>query len=203
MSVERPKRGISGHQDQTKRPPNRPRLVFDEPHKFRAKSEHALSHLRQGREFLPCRACMLEAHRRTDTFNRPRSSPYGQRLIRPRSFEQRPSTVHKKKSRSPPSQADLERLSQPKIALSKQISDNCNWNNFIKKRSKYGTSNEYFIQIQCDYSIVAIKTPYALCNLTNNEEHSETRPPFVNYGGRYDDKQHGEKRTFNALAIHV
>jgi hypothetical protein len=50
---------------------------------------------------------------------------------------------------------------------------------------------------------LAIYTPYALCNLTNNEQDSENRPAFVNYGGRYNDKQYGEKRTFNSLAVHV
>jgi hypothetical protein len=50
---------------------------------------------------------------------------------------------------------------------------------------------------------LAIKTPYAMCDLTYGQENSEHRPPFVNYGGRYDDKQYGEKRTFNSLAIHV
>lgn len=51
--------------------------------------------------------------------------------------------------------------------------------------------------------LVAIKTPYAQCQLNHGHENSENRPPFINYGGRYGDKQHGEKRTFNSLAIHV
>jgi hypothetical protein len=50
---------------------------------------------------------------------------------------------------------------------------------------------------------LAIKTPYAQCDLIHGQENSENRPPFVNYGGHYDDKQFGEKRTFNSLAIHV
>ena len=50
---------------------------------------------------------------------------------------------------------------------------------------------------------LAIKTPYAQCQLNHVQENSENRPPFINYGGRYGDKQHGEKRTFNSLAIHV
>lgn len=54
-----------------------------------------------------------------------------------------------------------------------------------------------------EHFLLAIKTPYALCDLTSVYEHGEIRPPFINYGGHYDDKQHGEKRTFNSLAIHV
>jgi hypothetical protein len=50
---------------------------------------------------------------------------------------------------------------------------------------------------------LAIKTPYGLCDLTYGQENAENRPPFVNYGGRYEDKVHGQKRTFNSLAIHV
>ena len=50
---------------------------------------------------------------------------------------------------------------------------------------------------------LAIKTPYAQCQLVHGHENAENRPPFINYGGRYDDKQRGEKRTFNSLAIHV
>jgi hypothetical protein len=50
---------------------------------------------------------------------------------------------------------------------------------------------------------LAIPTPHWQCNLTKYEEDSETRPPFVNYGGRYNNKSSGEKRTFNSLAVHV
>lgn len=50
---------------------------------------------------------------------------------------------------------------------------------------------------------LAIPTPYALCDLTKSEQELENRPPFVNYGGRYNDKTSGEKRTFNSLAVHV
>jgi hypothetical protein len=53
------------------------------------------------------------------------------------------------------------------------------------------------------YLFLAIKTPYGLCDLTYGQENAENRPPFVNYGGRYQDKVHGQKRTFNSLAIHV
>ena len=49
----------------------------------------------------------------------------------------------------------------------------------------------------------AIHSPYALCNLTKTEQKREIRPAFVNYGGYYQDSQHGEKRTYNSLAIHV
>jgi len=59
------------------------------------------------------------------------------------------------------------------------------------------------LAISFSWIFSAINTPYALCNLTINEEDSENRPAFVNYGGRYNDKQGGEKRTFNSAAVHV
>ena len=62
-------------------------------------------------------------------------------------------------------------------------------------------SRQHNLQISSFF--LAIKTPYAQCDLFHGQENSENRPPFVNYGGRYSDKQTGEKRTFNSLAIHV
>ncbi|CAF4957935.1 unnamed protein product [Rotaria sp. Silwood1] len=186
MSTKQSKKFVPEKKNQSKRPSTRSRLVFEEPYTFRVKSEHSLSHLRESREFLPCVACLKETDRRQETLDRPHSSYIRQQLTRPRSAEQRPSTgIKKKRFPLPPTPADLERLSRPKTSPPKQISHNCNWDNFIQKKSKY-----------------AIKTPYAQCNVTYDQESAEIRPPFVNYGGRYDDKQHGEKRTFNSLAIH-
>ncbi|CAF4825041.1 unnamed protein product [Rotaria sp. Silwood1] len=186
MSTKKSKKFVPEKKNQSKRPSTRSRLVFEEPYTFRVKSEHSLSHLRESRECLPCVACLKETDRRQETLDRPHSSYIRQQLIRPRSAEQRPSTgIKKKRFPLPPTPADLERLSRPKTFPPEQISHNCNWDNFIQKKSKY-----------------AIKTPYAQCNVTYDQESAEIRPPFVNYGGRYDDKQHGEKRTFNSLAIH-
>ncbi len=156
MSTKPTKRIVSDKRDQTKRPPTRPPLVFEEPHIFRRKNERSLSHLQESREFLPCLACSKEADHRKDTFARPHSSYVRQRSTPPPlSSEQRPSTATKKKSSpSPPTQADLERLSRPKTVLPEQTSNNCNWNNFVKKKSKYGMNrfsfeirnyNDYFI----------------------------------------------------------
>jgi hypothetical protein len=123
-----------------KGPSTRPRLVFDEPHIFRMKNERSLSHLQESRELLPCVACSKEADRRQETLTRPHSSYIRQRSTPPpSSIEQRPSTATKKKSSpSPPTPADLERLSRPKTIPPERISNNINWNNFIKKKSKYG-----------------------------------------------------------------
>ncbi|CAF3294112.1 unnamed protein product, partial [Rotaria sp. Silwood2] len=150
MSTKQSKKVVPEKKDQTKRPPTRSRLVFEEPHIFRVKSERLLSHLQESREYLPCVACLKESDRRQETFDRPHSSYIRQQSTRPRSSEQRPSTgIKKKHSPSPPTPADLERLSRPKAFPPEQISHNCNWNNFIQKKSKY-----------------AVKTPYAQCNVT-------------------------------------
>jgi hypothetical protein len=134
------KRVVPVKKDQTKRPPSRSRLVFDTPHIFRMKSERSLAHLQENRDFIPCIACSKEFERRQETFTRPHSSYSRQRSTPPpSSCEQRPSTATKKKSSPlPPTPADLERLSRPKTAQPERLSNNCNWNNFIKKRSKYG-----------------------------------------------------------------
>ncbi len=123
-----------------KGPSTRPRLVYDEPHVFRMKNERSLSHLQESRELLPCVACSKEADRRQEILTRPNSSYIRQRSTPPpSSVEQRPSTATKKKSSpSPPTRADLERLSRPKTVPPERILNNCNWNNFIKKKSKYG-----------------------------------------------------------------
>ena len=118
----------------------RPRLVYETPHIFHAKSDHSLSHLKESRECQPCIACSKEADRRKETIDRPHSSHIRQRSTPPN--EQRPSTATKNKTRLPPSSADLERLSRPKTVPPNEVLNNCNWNNFIKKRSKYGM-NKY------------------------------------------------------------
>ncbi|CAF1557088.1 unnamed protein product, partial [Rotaria sordida] len=81
--------------------------------------------------------------------------------------------------------ADLEYFNRPRTVPSQGTSNSINWPNFMKKKSRY-----------------AIKTPYALCDLAKDQQESEVRPPFVNYGGHYKDKQYGQKRTFNSLAVH-
>lgn len=111
---------------------SQPRLVFDEPpHIFRVKSGQSLAHLKETQEFLPCTACSQEADRR----QRPTSA-----LPLP----PRPLTGNRKRTKPlPPTQADLERLSRPKSVPPEQFSNNCNWNNFIKKRSRYGTTKPF------------------------------------------------------------
>jgi hypothetical protein len=129
-----------------KHPSTRPRLVYEEPHVFRTKSDHSLSHLQENREFQPCIAC-LKSDRRKGTNDRPHSSYIRQQSTPPPSSsnEQRPSTATRNRSRLPPTtSAALERLCRPKTYHPKEVSNNCNWNNFIKKRSKYGM-NKYLI----------------------------------------------------------
>jgi hypothetical protein len=128
--------------EKKKRPPTRPPLVYEPPHIFRVKSERSLSHLRESRDFEPCIACLKEADRRQESFIRPNSSYTRHRSTPSALYEQRPSTATtttKKKKKLPPTQADLERLSRPKTALPEQFANNCNWSNFINRRSKYGT----------------------------------------------------------------
>ena len=131
------KRALS---EKKKRLPTRPRLVYEAPHIFRTKSEHSLSHLKENRDFETCVAC-LKADRRQEPFPaRPHSSYTRHQSTPPppTSYEPRPSTATTKK-RLPPTQADLERLSRPKTALLQQSGNNCNWSNFINRKSKYGT----------------------------------------------------------------
>ncbi|CAF0937965.1 unnamed protein product [Adineta ricciae] len=184
MAVYPPKSIQSAIEEKSDRSKSRPRLVFDEQHQFRKKNNRSLSHLQESREFLPCTACSTEAHRRQEFFRRPSSSCQRHESTPPVNKEQRPSTGTKSQaSRRPPSAADLDRLSRPKpVSSERLLTDNCNWSNFIKRKT--------------------IKTPYGLCDLTHGNENSEIRPPFVNYGGRHSDKQNGEKRTYNSLAIH-
>jgi hypothetical protein len=146
MSGKPPKRAAIGEKGQSKRPPSRSRLVYDEPHVFRVKSERSLSHLQESQHFHPCIACSKESHRRHEGLERPHSSYIRQRSTPPpqTSEHQRPSTATKKCSRLPPTSADLERLSRPKIIPPQQPSNNCNWNNFIKKKSKYGKTKLIF-----------------------------------------------------------
>jgi len=153
MAVYPPKPVLSG---QSERPPSRSRLVFDEQHKFRIKNDHLLSHLQESREFVPCIACSKEADRRQDTFSRPQSSYIRPRSTPPPSTEQRPSTATKNKpSRSPPTPADLERLSRPKPIPPERLSNNCNWNNFIKKKSKYGINKLFILCSKFSYIFIS------------------------------------------------
>lgn len=123
--------------EKEKRPSTRGRLVFEQPHILRTKSEQSLAHLQETREFLPCVACSKESDRRQEPSARPHSSYTRRPLPASATSEKRPATATTKK-RLPPTQADLERLSRPKTALPEQYSNNCNWSNFINKRSKYG-----------------------------------------------------------------
>lgn len=135
MAVYAPRRAHSAIVGRADRPKIRPRLVFDEQHKFRV--QHNRSHLEQSQQFPPCRACSVEADHRQGSRARPQTAFHCPRSIPPSHMDQRPSTAVK---RTPPSDADLERLSRPKPAPDDRLqSNNCNWSNFIRKKSKYGT----------------------------------------------------------------
>ncbi|CAF1576596.1 unnamed protein product, partial [Didymodactylos carnosus] len=134
-------------------------------------------------KYVPCKACNRSLsydgqHQRT------RKRPLSSRAVRhDPCYRDVQNTGYDytlfQESKHPPSNSDLERLSRPKTAPS---TTNCNWNNFIKKKT--------------------ISTPYATCDLSPENEWNETRPPFANYGSGYNDKQTGKKRTFNSLAVH-
>jgi hypothetical protein len=121
-----------------KQPSKRPPLVFDVPHVFRIKSERSLAHLKTSREFLPCAACANTVHERPDMIDRPHSSHVQQHRSEPLSMNQRPSTAIKQRSCLPPTPANIERLSRPKSVPPRNESLSCNWNNFIRNKSKYG-----------------------------------------------------------------
>ncbi|CAF1232231.1 unnamed protein product [Adineta steineri] len=139
-----------------------PHLIYDEPYIFQVRSQRTRSlHKR------PCDDCLKASKQQ----------------------QQRLSTANiqyeKRCSRLPPKPIDFEQMNRPKTApLNRRVND-CNWDNFMTRKSKF-----------------AIKTPYALCNLSTKQEELENRPSFMNYGGRSNDKQGGQKRTFNSLAIH-
>ena len=134
MAVYAPKRAQSAVVGRSDRPKIRPRLVFDEQHNFR--TQHNRSQVEQSQQFPPCTACSIETNHRQGTRARPQSSYHCPRSIPPSHVEQRPSTAAK---RAPPTSADLERLSRPKPVPDDRLqANNCNWSNFIKKKSKYG-----------------------------------------------------------------
>ncbi|CAF3594086.1 unnamed protein product [Rotaria socialis] len=150
----------SGNRPRVRCSHSSPKPIYDEPFVFRVRSDRSLSYS------FPCRACLREAklkQRESSTNVR-----YQQRC-----------------SRSPLRPVRIEHLNRPKTVSSIRTSNNCNWDNFMRKKSKH-----------------AVRTPYALCNLTKIQQESESRPPFVNYGGRYNDKQSGQKRTYNSFVVH-
>ena len=156
MAVYPPRSIQSAIEGKSDRPKSRSRLVFDEQHQFRKKNNRSLSHLQEFREFLPCSACSTEAHRRQEVFRRPSSSCQRHESTPPVIKEQRPSSATKSQaSRRPPSAADLDRLSRPKpVPSDRLLTDNCNWGNFIKRKSKYGiTTNFYSFFILIRFSL--------------------------------------------------
>jgi len=117
MEAPSSKRVVIGKKEHLKYPYTRSHLIYDEPHIFQVTSERSLSHLQQHRKFHPCNACLKEANRPTFTAN----------------------VQHPKRcSRLPATPADLERSNRPKTVPPKRTSNDCNWNNFIKKKSKHG-----------------------------------------------------------------
>lgn len=133
MSGTASKRAIQ----ERKAPAKRPELDFEPPHVFRVKSEHSLAHLRESQQFLPCAACSIEGNRREAHPARPQSS-YIQRRPASPAIGSRPSTAVKNRPLLPPTPADIERLSRPKSVPPARNSENCNWTNFVRHRSKYG-----------------------------------------------------------------
>ena len=156
-----------------------PHLIYDDPHIFRVRGQHSVPHP------FSCDACWKAAKQQQH----------------PNANIQHP----KRCSRLPPTPADLERLSRPRTAPPQRTANNCNWDNFMKKKSKYGKPKKLFIILLISFSkiVSAITTPHGLCDLASDQQNLENRPAFVNYGGRFTDKQFGQKRTFNSLAIHV
>ncbi|CAF0871120.1 unnamed protein product [Adineta ricciae] len=135
-------------------------LIYDDPYIFQVRGKRARS-----AHYRPCDACLKEVDRQ-------------RALTANIKYEQRCS-------RLPPRPVYPRDSNRRKTASSDRMADNCTWDNFMKRKSKY-----------------AIQTPYASCDLIGNHEYLDNRPSFVNYGGHYKDKQLGHKRTFNSLAVH-
>jgi len=92
--------------------PGCPRLIYDEPHIFRVRSERPSSQL------FPCETCLKEARRQqASTAN---------------------NQYQKRCSRLPPIPIDFEQLNHPNTSPSKRTSNNCNWDNFMRNKSRYG-----------------------------------------------------------------
>ncbi|UJR27316.1 hypothetical protein I4U23_008609 [Adineta vaga] len=160
MTATAPKRTIQHENRPLRCSHSHAHLVYDDPYVFRVRGQRSRSSY-----YRPCDVCFQEANRQQTVAENIR-------------YEQRCS-------RMPPKPIYIEDLRRSKTTSRNRMSAQCNWDNFMEKKSKY-----------------AIETPYATCNLTDTDKDEEKRPAFVNYGGHYKNRQYGDKRTFNSFAVH-
>ncbi len=113
MASAAPKRVAFGEQGRVKCSPSCQRLIYDDPHVFRVRSQRSVPHL------YPCESCLKEARRQQQSSTSNNQYP-------------------KRCSRLPPRPADLESLNRPKTSPLHRKSNNINWDNFMHKKSKYG-----------------------------------------------------------------
>lgn len=88
------------------------RLIYDDPHIFQVRSEHPSKHI------YSCESCMRKAHRQQTSGT---------------------SNSHSKRcSRLPPGPDDFESIDRTQTAPIKRTHRECNWDNFMKNKSRYG-----------------------------------------------------------------
>ncbi len=113
MAATSSKRVVFEQKGRSKCSPSCARLIYDEPHVFRVRSERPSSHL------YPCENCLKKAQRQQASLT---NNQYPKRC-----------------SRLPTSTpVNFEYLNRPHTSPSKRTSHDCNWDNFMKNKSRYG-----------------------------------------------------------------
>lgn len=106
------KRVVFGREGRSRCSPSCPRLIYDDPHVFQVRSERPTIHC------YACESCMRKAHRqRASTANQSHS---------------------KRCSRLPPTPDDFEPFNRPQTVPFRRTPHDCNWENFMKNKSRYG-----------------------------------------------------------------
>ena len=89
-----------------------PRLIYDDPNIFQVRGEHPSKHI------YSCESCMRKAHRQQASA---RSNSHSKRC-----------------SRLPPASHDFEYFDRTQTPPAKRTPRDCNWDNFMKNKSRYG-----------------------------------------------------------------
>jgi hypothetical protein len=118
MTAPSSKRVAFQQKERLKCSPSCPRLIYDDPHIFRVRSQRPSS------RFFPCENCLREAKRqRTSSAN---------------------NQYQKRCSRLPPAPIDFEHANRLNTSPSKRTPNDCNWDNFMKNKSRYGEYRNIF-----------------------------------------------------------
>lgn len=106
------KHGVFGQKQCLKCSPSCPRLIYDDPHVFQVRSDRPSSYP------YACETC-LKAARQQQT--------------------SRTNTQYPKRcSRLSPEPIEFEQFNRPNTSPTRRTSDKCNWDNFMKNKSRYG-----------------------------------------------------------------